>query len=71
MKPEPPVDYRSAYMNRVEQQRINQLVNHMFDSGFMMINTCTAALSTAMNREHVDLLVDSLSVGFQQLERSI
>jgi glutamate-1-semialdehyde 2,1-aminomutase len=71
MKPEPPVDYRSAYMNRVEQQQINQLVNHLFDSGFMMINTCTAALSTAMNREHVDLLVDSLSVGFQQLERSI
>ena len=70
LKPESPLDYRSAYMCPLEQQRINELVNHMFASGFMMLNTCTAALSTVMNREHVDRLVDSLVEGFHQLERS-
>ncbi len=68
LKSKPPVDYRSAYMHPAEQQRINQLVRHMFDSGFMMINTCTAALSTVMNRDHIDQLVAELTVGFRKLK---
>ena len=67
MKPEPPMDYRTAYMSSTQQQQITWLVNHLFESGFMMINTCTAALSTVMNRDHIDQLTAKLSDGFRQL----
>ncbi|MCH2180482.1 MAG: aspartate aminotransferase family protein [Mariniblastus sp.] len=69
LKPQPPVDYRSAYMHPVEQQRINRLVSFLFDNGFLMINTCTAALSTVMNREQIDQLATQLGNGFRQLEK--
>ena len=70
LKSETPTDYRSAYMSASQQQQITWLVNHMFESGFMMINTCTAALSTVMNREHIDALTDQLSRGFRQLRQA-
>ena len=63
LKSEPPVDYRSAYMYSDEQHRINQLVTFLFETGFLMINTCTAALSTVMGREQVDQLAMALAQG--------
>ena len=63
LKSEPPVDYRSAYMYSDEQHRINQLVTFLFETGFLMINTCTAALSTVMGREQIDQLAMALAQG--------
>ncbi len=67
MKPQPPTDYRSAYMTPEQQGRISHLVDHLFHRGFMMIGTCTAALSTATTREHIDQFAEALRSGFQSL----
>jgi glutamate-1-semialdehyde 2,1-aminomutase len=34
----------------------------------MMINTCSAALSTAMGKKEIDHLVNSLKSGFERLK---
>jgi glutamate-1-semialdehyde 2,1-aminomutase len=67
LKPQPPVEYRSAYMNQEESNRIAWLVNYLLERGLMMINTCSAALSTPMTESEIDELVDALRDGFREL----
>lgn len=71
MKPEAPRNFREAYMSPEEKKQIAFLLDHLFDSGFMMINTCTATLSTPMTEAEIDALVTALKEGFRKLaERS-
>ena len=67
LKEHPPAEYRSAYMDVEETAGIQSLVDHMFDAGFMMINTCSGALSTAMTETEIDQMAAALG---QWLERA-
>ena len=66
-KPEPPVEYRSAYQTPEESAKIAFLCKHLYDNGFILINTCTAALSTALTETEIDQMVDVLKDGFDKL----
>lgn len=67
VKPTPPRDYREAYTTPEENKRVKALLNHMFDEGFILINSCSAAISTPMTETEVDALVAALRTGFQKL----
>lgn len=67
VKPKPPRDYREAYTTPEENKRVKALLNHMFDEGFILINSCSAAISTPMTETEVDALVAALRTGFQKL----
>ena len=67
LKPEPPRNHREAFMTPDEARRLGALLDHLFDSGFMMINTCSATLSTAMTEEEIDALVDAFAEGFEKI----
>ena len=71
LKSEPPVEYRSAFQDARETSQIAFLVNYLYDHGFLMINTCSAALSTALTKAEVDQLVDTLESGFRSLQETI
>jgi len=64
MKEAPPRTYREAYLDAHESARLTALLDHMFASGFIMINSCSAALSTPMTETEIDALVDALREGF-------
>ncbi|MFN3295010.1 MAG: hypothetical protein ACK414_16450, partial [Gemmobacter sp.] len=68
LKPTPPRNYREAYLSPEENKRLKALLNHMFDEGFILINSCSAALSTPMNEGDVDALVAALRSGFEKLD---
>lgn len=68
LKSEPPIEYRSAWQDADEVSKIAFLVNHLYDNGFMMINTCSAALSTVLTEVEVDSMVETLASGFNQLK---
>ncbi len=70
LKPEPPLEYRSAYQDKNEADQIAFLVNYMYDHGFMMINTCSAALSTVLTETEVDQMVETLATGFEVLSQN-
>ncbi len=65
MKAQPPRNYREAYLNAEEKHRLAHLLNHIFDSGCMIINTCTATLSTPMTESEVDMLIAVMRAGFE------
>jgi glutamate-1-semialdehyde 2,1-aminomutase len=67
MKKEVPMNFREAFLTENENSRLQALLNHLFDSGFLMINTCSAALSTPMAETEIDALVDAVKRGFRKL----
>ena len=66
MKPEPPQNYRATYADPEEVQIRTALLDHLFEKGMMMINTCSGTLSTAMGNRELDMLTDVLLEGFRR-----
>lgn len=69
LKSNPPTGYRETYSDASENKQIEFLVNFLYERGFMMINTCSAALSTVLNESDVDSMVDALSEGLEMLQQ--
>jgi glutamate-1-semialdehyde 2,1-aminomutase len=67
MKSDPPKSYRDVFVTPEESRRLNALLDHLFDSGFMMINTCSATTSTAMGEREIDALVKAFAEGLEQV----
>lgn len=68
MKTEAPLDYRAAFVTPEESKRTAILLNHLFDNGIMMINTCSGTLSTVMTEKEIGILVDTILVGFKKVK---
>lgn len=66
MKSEPPTTYRDSFVTPEESRRLNALLDHLFDSGFLMISTCSATTSTVMGEEEIDALVDAIAEGLRR-----
>ncbi|MGA1224148.1 MAG: aspartate aminotransferase family protein [Phycisphaerales bacterium] len=67
MKERVPANYREAYTTPEESKRLKMLLDHLFDEGFMMINTCSATLSTPMGEAEIDALVAAMESGFRRM----
>ncbi|MFG0328474.1 MAG: aspartate aminotransferase family protein [Phycisphaerales bacterium] len=67
MKANPPRDFREAFLSTEEQARLTALLDHLFDAGFLMVNTCTAILSTPMTKAEIDGLVHATGEGFEKI----
>lgn len=69
LKPEAPTGYRSAYQDANELKKIAFLVDYLYDHGMIVINTCSAALSTVTTQSEIDQFVDRLESGLVELKR--
>jgi glutamate-1-semialdehyde 2,1-aminomutase len=67
LKPEVPVNYRTAFVNPDEARRLSGLLDHLLDNGIMMINTCTGTISTAMTETEITHLADAMLSGFRKI----
>lgn len=68
MTPEAPTTYRQAYVDPRRAQLAQKLLDHLFQSGIMLINTCSGALSTAMTDREIDILGEALLSGLRKLK---
>jgi glutamate-1-semialdehyde 2,1-aminomutase len=66
-KPEPPRNRREEHNTPEQDRYLEIMLDHLFEAGFLLINTCTAALSTAMGEEEIDALVDAMAEGFEKV----
>ncbi|MCY4357767.1 MAG: aspartate aminotransferase family protein [Gammaproteobacteria bacterium] len=69
MKPHPPSNYRQAYVTSREAELIMMMLEHLLEQGFIMINTCSGALSTAMTVQEIDQLAEAMLCGFRQMRK--
>ena len=67
LKAAPPCDYRAAHAPPEEVARLNLLLDHLFASGLMLINTCSGTISTPMTTAEIDHLADAFLTGFRKL----
>lgn len=65
-----PQNYREAYATPEENRMLKLQLDHLFEAGYMMINTCSVALSTVMGEPEVDGLVAAMESGFAKLAKS-
>lgn len=70
LKSEAPTGYRETYSDPTENKQIEFLVNFLYERGFMMINTCSAALSTVLSEAEIDSMVESLSEGLEFIQKN-
>ncbi len=62
-----PTTYRTAYVSTSERKALALLLDHLFDNGFLMIETCTGTLSTAMTTVEIDRFADELLAGLRKI----
>lgn len=67
MKPVPPRNYREAHLSPAENQRLKALLDHMFDHGFILINSCSCAISTPMGEGEVAAFIETLRAGLKKI----
>lgn len=68
MKPQAPVSYRDAYVTPTEAALTKTLLDHLFDDGIMMINTCSGVLSTVMTSKEIDRLAEAVHGGLRKMK---
>jgi glutamate-1-semialdehyde 2,1-aminomutase len=67
LKAQAPTNYRQTYANEDEAKGLKLLLDHLFEQGLMMINTCSVMLSTAMTEKEIMILVKHLTSGFEKV----
>ena len=70
LKSSTPLNYREAFATPDEHRRLVVLLDHLFEQGLMMINTCSGAISTVMGDSEIDILVEAMESGFRTLMAS-
>lgn len=68
MKPQAPISYRDGYVSPRESALTKTLLNHLFDDGIMMINTCSGVLSTVMGEKEIDRLAEAVLGGLKKMK---
>ncbi len=66
MKAVQPRNHREAYVPPEEARLLRVVLDHLFDEGFIMLNTCSAAISTVMGERQVDDLVEAITGGLHK-----
>lgn len=67
MKATPPRNHREAYATPDETRRLKALLEHLFQAGFLLINSCSATLSTPMCESEIDALVQAIEGGLRKV----
>jgi len=68
-KQKAPTNYRENFASEQENQMVGKLLDHLFDNGIMMINTCSGTLSTAMTRAEIDVFGEVVLSGLRNLKQ--
>lgn len=67
-KETPPTNYRTAYQDANELKQLALMINYLYEHGFLMISTCSAALSTPLTPADIDHFTETLESGFRVLK---
>jgi glutamate-1-semialdehyde 2,1-aminomutase len=67
MKAQPPASFRDAYPTPEETRRLKMMLEHLFDEGFLLINSGSSTLSTPMTESDVDSLVNGMASAFEKI----
>ena len=67
LKEAAPANYREALPTLRESRSLRLLLDNLLDAGILMINTCSASMSTQMGEDEIDQLVAAMRCGVEEL----
>jgi glutamate-1-semialdehyde 2,1-aminomutase len=67
LKERPPRDFRETYPTPDEKKHLRLLLDHLFEEGFILIDSGSAVLSTPMTDAEINALVNAFSTGFEKI----
>ena len=70
MRPEAPRNYRESFATPEQTRLVKSMLDYLLDHGFIMINTCSGALSTVMTEREIDALSEAMLGGFRLLKKT-
>lgn len=70
LKPDAPTDYRSAHMSAAESVALGAFIDALYDNGIVVVHTGTLALSTPMERAHIDRLAEAVLTSLRAIQDS-
>ena len=53
-----PITYRDAYEDEHMKKIMSTFIDHVYDQGIMLINSCTAVVSTVITQKEIDILTE-------------
>lgn len=68
LKETAPTNYRAAFIGQNEQMCLSALLDHLFDNGLIMVETCTGFLSTPMGTNEIDQLFQIVLDGLRKIK---
>ncbi|MDR4987263.1 MAG: aspartate aminotransferase family protein [Bacteroidales bacterium] len=63
-----PISYRDAYDDERMRKAITSFLDHLYEKGIMIINSCTSVVSTAITQKEVDILSEAMLSGFRHIK---
>lgn len=64
----PPRSYRDVYENDETKKIIRMFLEHLYEKGVIIINSCSCILSTVITQKEVDILSDAMLSAFRFLK---
>ena len=68
LKEAEPTTYRNAFITPDEQKCVSALLDHFFNNGLIMIETCSGLLSTPMTQSEIDQLSQVTLDGLRKIK---
>ncbi|HRS53610.1 MAG TPA: aspartate aminotransferase family protein [Bacteroidales bacterium] len=63
-----PFNYRDAYEDEKMKKIMNMFVEHLYEKGIIVINSCSCTISTAITQKEIDILSDSVLSAFKYIK---
>ncbi len=67
LKAQAPTGYRTGFVGPGEAKAIKLLLDFLVSNGFLMIETCSGTLSTAMNKVEIDRFAETVLAGLREI----
>lgn len=64
----PPSSYREVYEDAETKKIMTAFLDHVYEQGIMMINSCSCVVSTVITQKEVDILSNAVLSGFRHIK---
>jgi glutamate-1-semialdehyde 2,1-aminomutase len=65
---DPPTNYRDAYEDEHTKKLMKMFLDHTYEKGIMIINSCTSVISTAITQKEIDILTEAMLSAFKHIK---
>lgn len=67
----PPRSYRESFADEKMKKVITMFLDHLYEKGVILVNSCSCMLSTVMTQTEIDMLADAMLSAFKHIRPNL